>query len=153
MGVGCVDQLDRLAIEMDRHGVGIGDRRKGAGRRRRDRLIEGGDIVSRRHPDTDVVLGDDDRAGLRQGFIAAEMVGVGVGVDDEPDRLVAQPGDGRLEVVNHRRDGGVDQEDSVGAGQHQGISAHPAQQIDSVAEIGRLDLELGEIGPWLGGSG
>ena len=57
--------------------------------------------------------------------------------------------DRRLDLVAHRRDGRVDEQHAVVTDEDQRVAALPAEQIDAVAEVRRLDLELRVIDPRL----
>ena len=86
-------------------------------------------------------------AAFGQRLVGAEVVGVRMRVDDQLDRLVAHLGDRRFDLVAHRCDGSVDEQDAVIPDQDQGVAALPAEQIDPQAEICRLDLESRVIDP------
>src|SRR5580765_7307990 len=73
-----------------------------------------------------------------------------MGVDDHSDRLAAHPGDRRLDLVAHRCDGSVDEQNTVIADQDERVATLPAEQVDPVAEVRRLDLELGVVDPLRG---
>ena len=66
------------------------------------------------------------------------------------DRLGAHLGDRRRDLVAHRCDGSVDEQNTVIADQDEGVATLPAEQVDPVAEVRRLDLELGVIDPLRG---
>ncbi len=80
------------------------------------------------------------------------MVGVGVGVDDVAQRLAAAHLGHRIaDLAGHLGHGRVEQQSAFGTRQHHAVAAAPAQQIDAVAEVGGLDLDLAPVGLLPGG--
>ena len=104
-------------------------------------------MLALRHAFTQVDVADDGGAALRQRLVCAEVVGVRVRIDHELDRLAAHFGDRRLDLVAHLLDGGIDEQNAVVPDQDQGVASLPAQQIDAMAEIRRLDIQLRVIDP------
>ncbi len=68
-----------------------------------------------------------------------------MGVDEIFDRLARHQHDGVLDLVVQRRELAVDHDDAVPGHRHGDIAALALEHIDVVAEIGGLDLDLGEI--------
>jgi len=75
------------------------------------------------------------------------MVGVRVGIDDECDRLPAHTRNGRPDLGAHLRNGGVHEQDAVVTDEEDRVAALPVQEVDAVAEVCRLDLELRVVFP------
>jgi len=92
-------------------------------------------------------VADDNRATLGHQLVGAEVVGVRVGIDDEFDRLRAHTCDGRLDFGAHLRNGGVHEQNAVVTDEEHRITALPVQEVDAVAEVCRLDLELRVVFP------
>src|SRR5258708_29907083 len=146
MRVRNVREVGDAAVQPDLEGAGVGFRRQRARRRRRcfhARQPIGG---SGRQPFLDVGLGDDLRAVLGKGFVAAGMVAVKMRVDEIFDRLVRDRGDRGLDLVMQRREFAVYHDDAVLPDGDGDVPALALEHIDVVAEIGGLDVYLGEIG-------
>ena len=126
-------------------GAGVGLRRQRAcGRRRR---LGAGQAVGGAggEPVLDVDFGDDGDAVLGERFVAAGMVAMKMRVDEIFDRLVRNRRNRGLDLVMQRRELAVDHDDPVFRHRHGDVSALAFEHIDVVAEIGGLDLDLGEI--------
>jgi len=70
-----------------------------------------------------------------------------VGIDDECDRLPAHTRNGRPDLGAHLRNGGVHEQDAVVTDEEDRVAALPVQEVDTVAEVCRLDLELRVVFP------
>jgi hypothetical protein len=131
-------QADDVAVEVDR-GLTVqrhGRLTRGVERRQREvasHLAAGGG------------LGDDDRP-RTQHRVAAGVVGVTVGVDDDPDRAAVQLGQDLLDRRRGAVVAGVHQEDAVIADRRDhGHVAVAAQQVERAREVAGLD-RWGRVG-------
>ena len=68
---------------------------------------------------------DDGRPFLAQVLVAAGVVAMPMGVDDEADRLVAQLPDGGENLLAERRELIVDQIHAIRPGRHPDVAAGP----------------------------
>src|SRR6185437_13341129 len=101
---------------------------------------------------THVDVRDDNRAVGGEARIAAGVVAVMMRVDQEFERLRRHRGDGRLELVVHRRELAVHHDDAVVAGGDGDVAARAFEHPGAVAEIEGLYLDFREIRPdrWSG---
>ena len=134
--------------------VGVGRQRAGCRRRR----LGAGQAVggSGRQALPDVFLGDDRHAILGEGLVTAGVVAMIMGVDQIFDRQIGDGGDHGLDLVMERRELAVDHDDAVLCQCHGDVPANTSrhlalEHVDVVAEVGGLDLDLGEIDRWRGG--
>ena len=98
-----------------------------------------------RKPLLDVGFGNDGGAVLGEGFVAAGVVAVEMGVDEVFDRQVRDRGNRGLDLVMQWCELAVHHDDRASAHGDRDIPALALEHIDVVAEIGGLDLDLGEI--------
>ena len=82
------------------------------------------------------------------GRVAAGVIAVEVRVDQILDRQRRDRFDGGLDLVVQRRELAVHHDDAVGADRDRDVAALAFEHIGVVAEIGGLDLDLGEIARW-----
>ena len=83
---------------------------------------------------------------LANSFVPAGVVAVIMRVDQIFDRQVGDGGDRRLDLVVQRRVLAVDHDDARLGDGDRDVSTLALQHVDVVAEVGGLDLDLGEIG-------
>ena len=108
-------------------------------------VVQGGDELLARHPGADVAVGDDHRAAAAHRLVAAGMVAMPVGVDDEADRIGIDGGDRGEDPVAHRRILIVDDDVAVGAVGQADIAAGAEQDGDSGRDLLDLHLDLGKV--------
>ena len=146
-----VDRGDLATPEMEGHDVVEGHHRQGAGRRRQLFALDEFDELPSRHPAADVVMGDEQRAGLPHVLVAAGMIEVPVGVEDEAHRLVGNRRDGREDLRGERRELVVDHEHGVRPHGKASVAPLPEEDIhprsqplggnpDRIGVLGRRDL-------------
>jgi hypothetical protein len=90
-------------------------------------------------------VGHDHRAALGHVLVAAHVVAVPVGVQDELHRLRGKGGDRRLDLRRERRELIVDHEDAVVSHGHADVPARPLEQVHTLGDHVRLDLDLGVV--------
>jgi hypothetical protein len=98
-------------------------------------------------PRAQVIVGNQDRAGLREREVAAGVIGVVVGIDDEAQRPVscAEPPKRGADPVRERRKLIGHQQHAVRAHGRADIAASPLQQVEVVGEPGGLDLDPAHV--------
>ena len=94
-----------------------------------------------RHPDADIVVGDDHRAGAAEILVPAGMIAMPVGVDHEADRIGIERAHRRDDPLGRRRILVVDQDVAVGAVGEADIAAAAEQDRDAGRDP--LDADLG----------
>ena len=94
------------------------------------------------HALADVVVRDDDAAGLAQGLVAADVVAVIVGVDDESHRAVVDLADRRQQLLGQRLHLIIDDEHAIFTGGHGDVAAPALDHGDGVGQPGGDVLDL-----------
>ncbi|MCK7518212.1 MAG: hypothetical protein MZV64_11065 [Ignavibacteriales bacterium] len=128
VGLRVMDQPDGLTARVDDEPVLEGDVRpdvfgKSLGHAAHQRLVPGQDRP-------DVLVGDDGRA-RPQGLVPVRMVGVPMGVDEDPDLVPPGQGLDRFpDPVGRAPEHGVDQDQARLIGQHADVAASALQHID-----------------------
>ena len=87
----------------------------------------------------------DDRRFLLEECVAAGVVAVIVGVDDEADRLVGNALERSLDLLGQGSVFVVDHDDAVVTHRRADVSARSLQHVDAAGNVGDLDLDLAEI--------
>ena len=77
-------------------------------------------------------------AGLREIVIAARMVGVGAGVDDELDGLLGERANGGESLRAHLRKAGVDEHDGIFAELNGDVGAGADEHVDAALHMEQL---------------
>jgi hypothetical protein len=131
--------LDLLAADL----IGVGWKTVGFERRH----LRAGQPVGRAggEADADVVLRDDGRALLVEQRVTAGVIAVIVGIDHVFDGQRRDFRDRRLDLVVERRELRVHHDDAVRADGDGDVPAEAFQHVGVVAEVGGLNLDLGEI--------
>ncbi len=92
-----------------------------------------------------VFVRNDHSTRLAEILVAAGMIEVPVGVQQELDRFGRELGDRRLDLGRERRELVVDHEHRVLADRHAEVPARAGHHVDGVGELLGLDLDLGEV--------
>jgi hypothetical protein len=134
VGVGRVEHAHRLAVHVEGgRVVEDDDRQRSLGR------------IGAEQPRADIVMGDNLDPGRAENLVAAGVVPVEMGVDQETHRLI---GDG-LDLVEDRRRVGceliIDHEDPVGTDGDANIAALPLNHVNAFGDAGNL-LRAGDAG-------
>lgn len=138
-----------MAVPVKGRLVAEGD--DGEGGRRRGRRFAGFALQPFFEALPCIVVRDDDRASAGKRLVAARMIAVPVGVENEFDRLV---GDLRDRSHDLLRQGGeliVDDERAVGTDGKADIPAGPFKHVDARRHRDRLDLDGAEVSLGEGG--
>jgi hypothetical protein len=138
---GQVNRRYLVAVDVERHGIVEGDDRQGARRCGQLLALDELDELPSRHAPADVVVGDEQRAGLAHVLVAAGVIEVPVGIEDEPHRPVGQRGDGGEDLGRQGRELVVDDEDRVGTDGESDVAAGAVQDVDALSESLRSDLD------------
>ena len=125
-----------LAVEVEAHGVVVGHDGPRPGRRWwREAAAPAREAESLEHPDAHVVVGEDQDVGARQRLVAADVVRVHVGVDEEADLAVRDGPHRRDQPLGERREQRVDEEHPVRAREDSDVAA-PARPREHVHVAG-----------------
>jgi hypothetical protein len=96
----------------------------------------------------------DDRGLEAEDLVAVRVVAVEVGVEDEPNGLVGDASERRLDLRDQCLELVVDEDDPVVAHRHADVpareAAHAVQHVDGAGDLLGLDLDLAPV-PVLGG--
>ena len=117
---------------MDRNGIAI--RQNGQGVLRR----------LRRQADADFIPGEDQHAHPAQVLVAARVVAMNVGVDQEPDLGVRDPSDRGHDLVRERRELVVDHDDAVLAHRDADVPTLSCEVVDAPRDVMCHDLDIVE---------
>ena len=143
------DHLNLLAVHAHHQPIAIRHLRQAGRRHRRaGRAVRVG--IGVRQAVAQLLARDDDGAHLAEVLVAAGVIAVHVGVDDELDRLRRQALDRGGDLVAERRELRVDHEYAIRAEQHADRPALAVERVELVGDLVGLDLDLAEVRRALG---
>jgi len=129
---------------MERHSTAIGDHGKSrSGRGRHRRAIRRGIGIHQSVPQ--FFAGKNYGAHFAEVFIAAGVIAVHVRVDHEANRVRGYLLDRRDDLAGQRSKLSVNEENSVGAGEHADRSALPFERVEIVGDLRGFDFNFAEI--------
>ena len=132
MGMGDMQHLDFLAVEVDGEGIVEGDHRQGCGRSRGSALLA-------HQPGTDIVVGDD-RSFDAEHLVAAGVVAVKMGIEEEFELAFAETLKLGADLVGQRGEFVVDHQEAVRTGRDTDIAALTADHVDRSGDRGNLKV-------------
>jgi len=139
-----MDDLEIVAVYMERDRVGERDDRKRRLRGRRNLPVHDRLELLGGEPLAHVLVGDDDRAVAAEDGVAARVVAVPVRIEDEAHRLRRHRRDGLLQLRRHGRDLIVDEEHAGIADGERDVSARAGDEVEALGQLLRLEL-LGRL--------
>ncbi len=140
MGIRRTEYANYLAVQVKRAPVRENHNRQCGLGRHRYLASEGFQGLIGVHQLTHTIMHDDRYTGLTQILVVARMVKASVGIEHEAYRSIADRLDDRHNPRRQRRKLVVDHKNTVRSHGNANIHALPQQPVNSLTEIGRLNL-------------